>query len=153
MGWKGPARCNDVWNPTPAISLHQARNEIALLFIQARGTREAEGPFIGHCWSPTRTIPESQTRPAYNQLPIELEFIRQNEHMTETKATVPPEIEKLTSDFSTARAGQAHTRWTDGCMLQQSSHALSAAPAMGDGSCAARPTSRELSMTPPFSAI
>src|SRR6266849_9938863 len=31
MGWKGPARSNDVSNPTPATCLHQGRNEIALL--------------------------------------------------------------------------------------------------------------------------
>src|SRR6267143_5354276 len=29
MSWKGPARSNDVSNPTPATCLHQERNEIA----------------------------------------------------------------------------------------------------------------------------
>jgi hypothetical protein len=33
MVWKGPARSNDVSNPTPATCLHQGRNEIALLFV------------------------------------------------------------------------------------------------------------------------
>src|SRR6266849_1100451 len=33
MGWKRPARCNDVSNPTPTACLHQGRNEIALLFV------------------------------------------------------------------------------------------------------------------------
>src|SRR5437879_6173611 len=33
MGWKGPARSNDVSNPTPTTCLHQGRNEIALLFV------------------------------------------------------------------------------------------------------------------------
>jgi len=34
MGWKGPARSNDVSNPTPTTCLHQGRNEIALLFVE-----------------------------------------------------------------------------------------------------------------------
>src|SRR5258708_5467509 len=33
MGWKGPAKSNDVSNPTPTTCLHQWRNEIALLFV------------------------------------------------------------------------------------------------------------------------
>jgi hypothetical protein len=41
----------------------------------------------------------------------------------------------------------------DGCMLQTSSYTPSAAPAMGDGSCAARHASRRPSMTPRVSAI
>jgi len=73
--------------------------------------------------------------------------------VTEAKVTVPPEIEKLTSGLFHSSFGASIQSVADGCMLQRSSHTPSAEPAMGDGSCAARPTFREPSMTPRFSAI
>jgi hypothetical protein len=69
------------------------------------------------------------------------------------KVPVPPEIERLTSGLFHSSCRACIQSVADKCMLQVSSHTPSAAPSMGDGSCAARPTSRRPSMTPRVSAI
>ena len=55
---------------------------------------------------------------------------------------MPQEIEKRTSGLFHSSCGASMQSVADGCILHVSSHTPSAAPAMGDGSCAARLTSR-----------
>jgi len=98
MGWKGPARSNDVSNPTPAICLHQGRNEIALLFLLCNGVAYvAPG------------IPQNRARALVcKSRPIELDFQPPEGSVFGNRADAVHDTTGIPLDIFRQRRGESH---------------------------------------------